>query len=60
MKIIANKKKHDVMRKRLDVKKLENAQPKQYKMELSIQFEALNHSDDENVDETWNKIKGIT
>jgi hypothetical protein len=32
---ITNKKKHDIMRKRLDVKKLENAQLKQeYKMEL--------------------------
>jgi hypothetical protein len=48
------------MRKRLDVKKLENAQLKQeYKMELRNRFEALNYSDDEDVEETWNKIKGI-
>jgi hypothetical protein len=47
MKITANKKKHYIMRKRLDVKKLENAQLKQkYKMELRNRFEALNHSDD--------------
>jgi hypothetical protein len=60
IKIIANKKKHDVMRKRLDVKKLENSQLKQeYKMELRNRFEALNHSDDEDVEEIWSKIKGI-
>jgi hypothetical protein len=59
MKITANKKKHD-MRNRLDVKKLENAQLKQkYKMELRNRFEALNHSDDEDIEETWSKIKGI-
>jgi endonuclease III-like uncharacterized protein len=28
-------------------------------MELINRFEALNHSDDEDVKETWNKIKGI-
>jgi predicted nucleotidyltransferase len=48
------------MRKRLDVKKLENAQLKQeYKMELRNLFEALNHSDDKDTEEAWNKIKGI-
>jgi hypothetical protein len=60
MKITANKKKHDIMRKRLDVKKLENEQLKQeYKMELLNRCEALNHSDDEDIEEMWNKIKGI-
>jgi hypothetical protein len=60
MKIIANKKKQDIMRRRLDVKKLKNAQLKQdYKMELRNQFEALNHSDDGDIEETWDKIKGI-
>jgi hypothetical protein len=35
MKITANKRKHDVMRKRLDGKEFKNAQLKQeYKMEL--------------------------
>jgi hypothetical protein len=28
-------------------------------MELRNLFEALNHSDDEDIEETWNKIKGI-
>jgi hypothetical protein len=60
MKITANKKKHDVMRNRLDVMELESAQLKlEYKMELRNRFEALNHSDDEDIEETWNKIKGI-
>jgi hypothetical protein len=35
---------------------MENAQPKQYKMELHNRFEALNQLDDEDVEETWNKI----
>jgi hypothetical protein len=60
MKITAKRKKHDVMRRRLDVKKLENVQHKQeYKMELRNRLEALIHSDDEDTEETWNKIKGI-
>jgi hypothetical protein len=60
MKITANKNKHDVMRKRLNVKKLENAQLKrEYKMELRNLFEALNHSDDEDIGKTLSKIKGI-
>jgi hypothetical protein len=60
MKITANKKKHGIMRKRLDVKKLENAQLKQeYKMELRNRFEALNHSEEKDIEEIWNKIKGI-
>jgi hypothetical protein len=42
MKITANKNKYNIMRKRLDVKKLENAQLKQeYKMELRNRFGAL-------------------
>jgi hypothetical protein len=61
MKITANKEKHDVIRKILDVKKkLENVQLKQeYKPELRNRSEALNHSEDEDIEETWNKIKGI-
>jgi hypothetical protein len=48
------------MRKRLDVKKFENAQLKQeYKMELRNRFEALNHSDDEDIEESRSKMKGI-
>jgi hypothetical protein len=48
------------MGKRLHGKKLENAQLKQgYKMELRKRFKALNHSDDEDIEETWDKIKGI-
>jgi hypothetical protein len=59
MKITANKKKRDVMRKRLNVKKLENAQLKQCKMKLRDRVEALNRSDDEATEETCNKIKDI-
>jgi hypothetical protein len=49
------------MRKRLDVKKLENAQLKQeYKMELRNWFEALNNSEDEGLYvETAENILGI-
>jgi endonuclease III-like uncharacterized protein len=47
------------MRKRLDVKKLENAQLKQCKRELINRFEALNHSEDEDTEATCYKIKGI-
>jgi hypothetical protein len=52
MKITANKKQYEVTRKRLDIKKLENAQPKQEytsKLDLGKLFEARNHSHDDDI-----------